>query len=266
VHVKLSILVPAYNEERTIKKVVNALLAAQYPCPVEVVVVDDGSHDATSLRLKELSDPRLKAFRHPVNKGKGAAVRTGIARATGTHVVIFDADLEYDPRDIQKLIEPVRQDKARVVYGSRIQGNNTAFHSLKYAIGGRVTTWYANVLYNSYLKDLHTCLKLMPLDLARELKLTEHGFGLDTEITARILARGIRPLEVPVSYYGRTAAEGKKLTWRHGVECVWVLTRVRADSRTTVDDRWAGYHRIEEPDEIPVIRVEAEDETRRPAV
>lgn len=244
--VRLSVIVPAYNEERSITVVVRALLDVPYQCPVEIVVVDDGSSDLTAVKLKEFDDPRLKIHRHHSNKGKGAAVVTGIRNATGTYALIFDADLEYDPCDIPKLVAPVQRDKARVVYGSRIHGDHTAFQSLKYALGGRLTTVYANILYNAYLKDLHTCLKLLPLDLARELPLTENGFGLDTEITALILALGVRPLEVPVSYYGRTSGEGKKLTWRHGVECLWVLTRVRLRQRSTVDDRWAGYHRTDE--------------------
>ncbi len=236
----LSIVVPAYNEERTIICAVREILAVAYPFPTEILVVDDGSRDSTLSSLESIRDPRLVVHRHPVNLGKGAAVRTGIARASGTHLLIFDADLEYDPRDILNLVEPIRRGRARVVYGSRIHGNNTAFHSLRYALGGRATTWCANVLFNSYLQDLHTCLKLLPLELVRQLELTEPGFGLDTEITAKLLSLGIRPLEVPISYYSRSHAEGKKLNWRHGVECLRILARIKRNP-LELDGGWAEY-------------------------
>jgi hypothetical protein len=124
--------------------------------------------------------------------------------------------------------------RAKVVYGSRIQGIETAYHSLHYAIGNRATTWAANILFNAYMKDLHTCLKLIPLDLVRQLNLSETGFGLDTEVTAKILRLGIRPYEVPVSYYSRSRDEGKKITWRDGLSCVNILWRVRRSASPVV--------------------------------
>jgi glycosyltransferase involved in cell wall biosynthesis len=229
--VKLSILMPAYNEERTLARAVDAVLSATYPCEVELIVVDDGSADSTPEILAAVDDPRARVFRHPLNRGKGAALQTAARVATGTHIVPFDADLEYSPADLPRLVEPVLRGRCDVVYGTRLFGVNTVYQSYRLAMGNRAMTLAANVLFDAYLSDLHTCLKLMPLDLFRMLELNETGFGLDTEITARILKNGIRPFEVPVSYHSRSYEDGKKITWRHGVECLEVLARVRLSRR-----------------------------------
>jgi glycosyltransferase involved in cell wall biosynthesis len=225
--VSLSVVVPVYNEERTVGYVIERLLGAIYPCPVEVIIVDDGSRDATPTVLNDVRDDRVRVETHERNQGKGAAVLTGIRVASGSHVLVFDADLEYDPTDIPNLLSPVLRRRAMVVYGSRVQGVHTAYHSLHYALGNRFMTWSANVLFNAFVKDLHTCLKLIPADLLRQLDLRERGFGLDTEVTAKILRLGIRPFEVPVSYYSRTRAEGKKIGWQDGLACLNILLRVR---------------------------------------
>jgi glycosyltransferase involved in cell wall biosynthesis len=232
--VRLSIVMPVYNEEDTISWALRRVLAVAYPCGVEVIVVNDGSRDGTAKLLREVDDLRVRVHTHERNQGKGAAVRTGIAVASGTHVLVFDADLEYDPQDVPSLLAPVLNRRTQVVYGSRIHGVHTAYHSLHYAIGSRFTTWVANLLFNAYLKDLHTCLKLVPRSLLGQLELTERGFGLDTEITAKILRLGIRPYEVPVSYYSRSREEGKKITWRDGVACMNILLRVRLRRRPKV--------------------------------
>lgn len=223
----LSIVMPVFNEERTIVAALRRILAVSYPCQIEVIVVNDGSSDTTMALLGEFDDARVNVHTHPVNRGKGAAVLTGVDAARGSHVLVFDADLEYDPADIPSLLTPVLSARASVVYGSRIQGIHTAYQSLHYAIGNRATTWLANILFNAYLKDLHTCLKLIPLELIRSLDLREPGFGLDTEVTAKILRMGIRPFEVPVSYYSRSRDEGKKITWQDGFACMSILMRVR---------------------------------------
>ncbi|HEY3021986.1 MAG TPA: glycosyltransferase family 2 protein [Solirubrobacteraceae bacterium] len=227
---KLSILMPAYNEAATLAHAVDAVLSTPYPCEVELVIVDDGSTDATPEILGEVADPRVVVYRHPRNMGKGAALQTAAAIARGTHMVPFDADLEYSPADLPRLLEPVLEGRCEVVYGTRLFGVNTRYQSYRHGVGNRALTFAANLMFDAYLSDLHTCLKLMPLELFRSFDLRENGFGLDTEITARILKSGIRPFEVPVSYHSRSYDEGKKITSVHGVECLHVLARVRFGS------------------------------------
>jgi glycosyltransferase involved in cell wall biosynthesis len=225
--VQLTVVVPVYNEERTVAATVDRLLQTAFPCPVEFVIVNDGSTDGTDAALASIKDARVRVIRHTFNRGKGAAVLTGIDLANGSHLLVFDADLEYLPADIPALLRPVVSGRAEVVYGSRIQGNHTVFHSLRYALGNRATTWVANILFDAFMKDLHTCLKLVPVPLLRGLRLRESGFGLDTEVTAKLLRIGIRPYEVPVSYRSRTHGQGKKLTWRDGIACLRILWCVR---------------------------------------
>jgi dolichol-phosphate hexosyltransferase len=232
VPVKLSILMPAYNEERTIMQAISEVLDANYPCSMELIVVDDGSTDATSSLLARVSDPRVKVHRHPVNSGKGAALLAAASFATGTHILPFDADLEYSAEDISRMVEPIMKGRCSVVYGTRLFGCNTVYQTYRYALGNRLLTRMANILFNACLSDLHTCLKLMPLATFRDLNPRERGFGLDSEITARLLINGIRPFEVPVSYYGRSHAEGKKITWRDAVSCVRILFCVRFQGRS----------------------------------
>ena len=218
---------PAYNEERTIAPVIDELLRADYPCDVELIVVDDGSTDRTPELLAQLNDRRVTVHQHTSNRGKGAAILSGAALATGTHVLPFDADFEYEPEDIPRMLEPVLKGRCEVVYGVRLFGYNTVYQSYRYAIGNRLLTRFANILFNSYLSDLHTCLKLMPLAVMQRLDLTETGFGLDTEMTALLLRQGVRPFEVPVRYYSRTHAQGKKINWRDAVVCLRILLRER---------------------------------------
>ncbi|HUZ37019.1 MAG TPA: glycosyltransferase family 2 protein [Streptosporangiaceae bacterium] len=223
---KLSILMPAYNEAATVGLAVKRVLDLSYPCEVELVVVNDGSRDNTSEVLASIDDPRLVAGEHPVNRGKGAAVRTAASLASGDYMIVFDADLEYSPEDILNLLAPVQRGDAVVAYGVRTFGASTA-HSFWFVIGNKVNTFTANALFNTWISDLHTCLKLMPVALFRELPVREKGFGLDTEITAHLLARGHRPYEVPIYYKARSREEGKKLTWGDGVDATWILVRVR---------------------------------------
>jgi glycosyltransferase involved in cell wall biosynthesis len=234
VPVKLSILMAAYNEERTIMSVVHAILQARFPCEVELIVVDDGSMDATPDLLKEIDDPRVIVHRHAKNSGKGAGILTAASLATGTHMIPFDADMEYAPEDIANMLVPVIKGRCDVVYGVRLFGCNTVYQSYRYAIGNKVMTHFANILYNSYLNDMHTCLKLIPLPMFRELNLTETGFGLDTQVTAMMLLSGVRPFEVPVSYYSRSHEEGKKINWRDAVRCLWILVRTRVAGRKRI--------------------------------
>jgi glycosyltransferase involved in cell wall biosynthesis len=223
----LSIIVPVYNEERTILDVVHRLLEVDYGCAVEIIVVDDGSSDGTTTQLDRINDDRVRVVKHQVNMGKGAALRTGAAIARGGHMVPFDADLEYDPQDLPRLMAPILAGRAKVVYGTRIFGNYTVYQSYRYAVGNKLMTFAANVLFDAYISDLHTCLKVVPVALFRDLNLQHSGFGLDTELTAWLLKRGYRPFEVPVSYHSRSHAEGKKISWLDAVECFKVLCQVR---------------------------------------
>jgi hypothetical protein len=225
--VKLSILMAAYNEEQRIVRAIAEILQTDYPCDVELIVVDDGSTDGTPALLAQLDDPRVKTYRHVVNLGKGAALRSAVKLATGTHAVPFDADLEYSPADVPRMLEPVLSGRSDVVYGARLFGFYTVYQSYRYAKGNRVMTQLANMIYDAGLSDLHTCLKLIPLPLLKTLPLSETGFGLDTEITAQLLKLGIRPFEIPVSYYSRSHAEGKKIRWQDAVACVRILLQVK---------------------------------------
>jgi glycosyltransferase involved in cell wall biosynthesis len=238
---------PAYNEERTILEAVSSVMRADFPCEFELVVVDDGSSDATGQILALLRDPRLTVITHPHNLGKGAALRTGAAAASGTYVVPFDSDLEYDAADLAAMIQPVLQGRCHVVYGTRVFGVNTRYQSYRHAMGNRALTFAANVLFNSYISDMHTCLKLVPASLFRQLRLSEPGFALDTELTVKILKSGLRPFEVPVTYHSRSPAEGKKLTWRAGVHSLRVMARVwRAPSQTWQVDAYSPAFTLQE--------------------
>jgi dolichol-phosphate hexosyltransferase len=237
---KLSILIPAYNEAATVGVAVKRLLDIRYPCDVELVIVNDGSADNTMDVLSSIDDPRVVVSEHPVNRGKGAAVRTAAALATGDYMLVFDADLEYSADDILALLAPLQRGDAEVVYGVRTFGASTA-HSFWFVIGNRVNTFTANALFNTWISDLHSCLKMLPLTMFREMPTKENGFGLDTELTAMLLARGVRPYEVPIHYKARSREEGKKLTWGDGVEATWILLRVRM--KKAVTDRRARMRR-----------------------
>ena len=229
---KLSILMAVYNEERTIGRVIAEILKADFPCEIELIVVDDGSTDATPALLSQVDDPRVILLHHPANQGKGAALLDAASEATGTHILPFDADMEYEPEDIPRVLQPILRGRCDVVFGVRLFGCNTVYQTYLYAVGNRLLTRLANVLFNAHLTDLHTCLKLMPLTTMRSLDLGEKGFGLDSEITACLLKLGIRPFEVPVSYYGRSHAEGKKIKWRDAIACVRILLQVRLRRRS----------------------------------
>ena len=223
---KLSIIMPVYNEAATLASAVNDVLAVEYPCDVELIAVDDGSSDGSAKVLADVEDPRLVVHSHLVNQGKGAAIQTAASVATGDFVIICDADQEYSPADIPGLLKPVLAGDAEVVYGTRSFGSHTAF-SFWYVAGNWAVTMSANVLFDAWISDLETCFKLMPLTLYRELDLKEQGFGVEAEVTAKLLKRGVRPYEVPISYRARRREEGKKLTWRDGVEAIWILMRIR---------------------------------------
>ncbi len=225
----VSIVVPAYNEQATIAQVLRRVAAT--PFRREIIVVDDGSADDTVPLVRslhaEIDDLRLLA--QDRNRGKGAAVRAGIAASTGDIVVIQDADLEYDPADLPRLIKPLRDGVADVVYGTRLRGGEPQrAHLFWHYAGNRALSLLTNVLYNTTISDMEVGYKAFKGDLIRSLPLVSEGFGFEPEVTAKILRRGdIRLYEIPISYYGRTYEEGKKITWRDGFKAVATLFRFR---------------------------------------
>src|SRR6476660_5626725 len=224
---KLSILMPVYNELATLESAVKRVLNVDYPVDIELVIVDDGSTDGTrALYSQWAHEPRVLMHEKATNGGKGSAIRKGAELATGDYVIMCDADLEYAPEEIPSLLAPILDGEATVVYGTRTFGSHNAFSYL-YVLGNRAVTTAANVLFNCYISDLETCFKLLPLDMYRALDVRSAGFGMEAEITGKILRSGVRPYEVPISYKARSRQDGKKLTWRDGVEALAILMRER---------------------------------------
>src|SRR5688572_28971504 len=221
----LSVLIPVHNEERTLEHVLDAVESR--PEVSEIVLVNDGSTDATRqiLEARTFSVP-AQVIHHERNQGKGSAIRTAIGAATSELALIQDADLEYDPSDYPLLLAPFARPGVTVVYGTRSFTSHTAY-SFWFVIGNRVVNLWNNVLYNTYLSDLETGFKVMSLETWRSLDLRSDGFELEPEITAKLVRRGHRIYEVPVSYTARSREEGKKLTWKDGLKAIWTLTRLR---------------------------------------
>jgi glycosyltransferase involved in cell wall biosynthesis len=224
---KVTFLIPVYNEAPTIAELIERVDALQLE--KELIVIDDGSTDGSSEILDAIASGRedLHLIRQ-ANRGKGAAIRAGIPHATGEIVVIQDADLEYDPAEVPELIAPIEQGRADVVYGSRLSGGRPQrAHLFWHKVGNRFLSLVTGVLYNTTLTDMETGYKAFRADLLRSLELREDDFAIEPEITAWICRRRARIYELPISYYGRTYAEGKKITWRDGMKALWVLVRIR---------------------------------------
>jgi glycosyltransferase involved in cell wall biosynthesis len=220
------VIVPVFNERNTVAEIVRQMRAVDLPVEREIVIVDDGSGDGTRDVLSQLADSTVHVVLHPHNRGKGAAIRTGLAQVTGDLVLIQDADLEYDPDDWPKLLAPILKGRAQVVYGSRFTGERRNMLFLHW-IGNRFLSLLTNVLYNTTLSDMETCYKLFDRELIDSIDLRSERFDFEPEITAKILRRGIRIYEVPISYSGREFDEGKKITWRDGVVAVKTLVKYR---------------------------------------
>ncbi len=219
---KVSFLIPAYNEAATIGQVLARI--AELDLDSQVIVVDDGSSDGTGAIAEAAGATVIRQE----NQGKGAAIRVAIAHADGDIAVIQDADMEYDPAEVPELIEPIVRGSADVVFGSRLRGGKPQrAHLFWHLVGNRALTLLTNVLFNTTLSDMETGYKAFRLDVLRSLELTEDSFGLEPEITAKVCMRKLRIYELPISYYGRTHEEGKKITWRDGFRAIWVLLRVR---------------------------------------
>jgi glycosyltransferase involved in cell wall biosynthesis len=220
--VKVSFLIPAYNEAATIGEVLERIAAL--PLESQTIVVDDGSTDETAA-IAEAAGATV--VRQP-NRGKGSAIRRAIAEADGEIAVIQDADMEYDPVEVPDLIEPIVSGRADVVYGSRLRGGKPQRAFLFWhLVGNRFLSLVTNALFNTTLSDMETGYKAFRMDVLRSLKLTEDRFGIEPEITGQVCLRKLRIYELPISYYGRTHEEGKKITWRDGFRALWVLVRVR---------------------------------------
>ena len=221
----LSVIVPAYNEAGTVEEIVSRL--RELPLRLEVIAVNDASVDGTGAVLDRLAASGVlhRVIHHPENRGKGAALRSGIAAATGDVVVVQDADLEYDPTDLPRLLEPIRSGRADAVYGSRFQGGPHRVLFFWHSVGNRLLTLVSNMFTNLNLTDMETCYKLVRRDLLQRLPLTSDRFGFEVEITARLAQSGARIWELPITYSGRTYAEGKKITWRDGLAALWHIVR-----------------------------------------
>jgi len=240
--VKLSIVMPVYNESGTLTEIVRRVRAVKLAVEVgygiengsavefdrEIVIVDDGSTDGTGDVLKKLEgEPDVIVAFHERNQGKGGAVRTGLQHASGDVLLIQDADLEYDPRDYPALLKPIVEGRSKVVYGSRFRGGPTRTMFFWHMIGNHFLTLVTNILFNTILSDMETGYKVFAREVAEQLDLRSRGWGFDPEITAQILKRGYRIYEVPISYTGREFEEGKKISWRDGLTVLWTLVRCR---------------------------------------
>jgi len=247
--VKLSVLIPCYNERETIREIVARVRAVdmhmrvrdgRFGLPVapdgtveltvekEIVIVDDGSQDGTRDILPELAAlPDVFVHYHERNRGKGAAVRTAIEHAAGDIMLVQDADLEYDPREYPALLQPIIEGRSQVVYGSRFLGGPRKAMLFWHMLGNKSLTLFTNILFDTILSDMETCYKVFTREVAQQLRLKSPGWGFDPEITAKILKRGYRIYEVPISYNGREYDEGKKISWRDGLTVMWTLLKYR---------------------------------------
>lgn len=225
-YTKLSVIVPIFNERNTVVEIMRRMRAVDLPIEREFILVDDGSSDGTRQVLAQLADSTVRVINHPENQGKGAAIRTGLEHVTGDLVLIQDADLEYDPEDWPKLLAPVFRGKATVVYGSRFTGERRNMLFLHW-VGNRMLSLITNILYNTTLSDMETCYKLFDRSVFDGITIKSNRFDFEPEITAKVLRKGVRIYEVPISYTGREAHEGKKITWRDGFAAIYALVKFR---------------------------------------
>jgi len=224
----LSVVMPAYNEKDTIREIVGKVLSEGIV--KELIIVDDGSKDGTRDILTELAskNPKIKLTFHEKNQGKGGALRTGFGQVTGDVVIIQDADLEYEPAEYKELMQPIQRGKADVVYGSRLTfAKPQRAYMFWHRVGNKLVTLFAGLLYNTTLTDIETCYKMFRADLLKDMRIESNGFEIEPEITAKLLRKRLRIYEVPISYYGRTYDEGKKIFWYHGFGALWTLLKYR---------------------------------------
>jgi glycosyltransferase involved in cell wall biosynthesis len=222
--IKVSIVIPVFNERPTLMKIL--AIVESLPLNKELVIVDDGSTDGSRDILEDLPAERARVIFHEANMGKGAAIRTAIPATTGEVIVIQDADLEYDPQDLVKLLKPIHDGKADIVYGSRFTGERKNMFFWHW-VGNRFLTLVTNILYDTTLSDMETCYKMFRADVLKGLQLKSMRFEIEVEMTAKVLKSGYRIYEVPISYAGREFHEGKKITWRDGITALLNLIRYR---------------------------------------
>ena len=232
---KLSVLIPVYNEERTLKEVVRRV--CDFQIPKEIILVDDGSEDQSRKILTRLQEEnvsakdslnQIKVFFQPVNQGKGAALKTALSHVTGDIVIVQDGDLEYDPKDYPSLLAPIQAGQADVVYGTRFAGGGAhRVHFFWHSMGNRMLTLLSNMLTNLNLSDMEVGYKVFRAEVLKGIELKSKRFGFEPEITVKLAKKGCRFYEVPISYYGRTYEEGKKITWKDGVAALYYMIRFR---------------------------------------
>ena len=227
---KLSVVIPVYNEVNTIEEVLEKVKAVRIPLEKEIIIVDDGSTDGTREKLSEIqkADPSLKVILHERNMGKGAALRTGFQHVTGQIVIIQDADLEYDPSEYPRLLEPILDGRADVVYGSRFLGGTPRrVTSFWHYMANKFLTFLSNMLMNLNLTDMETCYKVMRTDVLERLNLKGNRFEIEPEITAKLARIGCKIYEVPISYSGRDVSEGKKIKWKDGIAAIYYIVKFK---------------------------------------
>ena len=223
----LTIVMPVYNERDTLRTALDRLLAVTMPVPTEILVVDDGSTDRCTETIADLVESgAVRLITQDRNQGKGKALRRGISEATGELLTILDADLEYDPADFPALLQPILDGDARVVYGARSYGGHAAY-SFWFVLGNKMLALWASFLFDAWLTDIETCLKVASTATWRKVDLQSNGFGIEAELTGKLLAMKERIFEVPISYRARGREEGKKIQWTDGVAALWILARIR---------------------------------------
>lgn len=223
---KLSIIIPVYNEEKTLENIINKVQQVHLKkVSKELIIVNDGSKDKTEKIIAKLKNRyrNIRSFKHPYNRGKGAALRTGFKHASGNIITIQDGDLEYDPNEFKKMIKLILEGRTEVVYGSRLLRKTKGFWISSHYYGNKLLSFITKLLYLRKISDMETCYKMMSYEVLNELNLCSNGFNIEPEITAKIIRKGRDILEVPIKYTGRSFKEGKKINWRHGLQAIWTL-------------------------------------------
>ena len=223
---KLSIVIPVYNEEKTLEKIIDKVQKVNLgKIKKELIMVDDFSMDGSAKVIEKIKKKyrNVKSFRHKENMGKGAALRTGFKHISGDVVVVQDSDLEYNPEEFKRMIKLILEDKTKVVYGSRLIGKSKGFKVLSHYYGNKFLSLLTKLLYNADITDMETCYKMMSREVIDSLSLKSDKFDIEPEITSKIIKKGYKIIEIPIEYKGRSFAEGKKINWKDGIKAIWVL-------------------------------------------